>query len=452
MAFDTTGNVRVFVGTEDTLFVLEGNETWRDCSNANGYATAKNWSFEVFQHRVIATNGIDPPQHYALPGASNSRFEDVPGAPVARYVGSVRNFLVLANLATDPNAIHWSGFGNYATWEPNKRTQADFQDLSSEAGRIQAIVSGDLGLIFQDFSLTEMVYTGPPTIFELTERERERGTPAPRSVVWYGHRVYFYAHDGFYYYDFASRSSEPIGQDRVDAWFERMCPRNRLESVQGALDVRRGLVMWAFPEHEESALNDLILVYNWIVDRWSIIRIRTSYIAQSAGVGVTLEELDTEDEYRVAGTASIDVAGALSLDSDVWRGGALNFIGFNADHRAGTFTGAPLQARLTSRETVGQDNSLRYVNAVRPLVDPIDGQSLDPSSIRLDIGVRDETTERPRYIYSEQGGLPLNRIGEANPRARNRFQRYTVTINDGFEHAHGLLLQIKRQAGRKALV
>ena len=108
------------------------------------------------------------------------------GAPIARHVSSVRDFLILGNLTDDPTAIHWSGFGNYAIWGHDLSTQTDAQDLPAEAGRIQAMVPGTTGLIFQDFSMTEMEYVGPPVIFKLTEHERERGTPAPKSVVWYG--------------------------------------------------------------------------------------------------------------------------------------------------------------------------------------------------------------------------------------------------------------------------
>ena len=239
---------------------------------------------------------------------------------------------------------------------------------------MRALVSGTRGLVFQDFAMTEMEYVGPPVIFKLTEHERERGTAAPKSVVWYGSRVYYYSHDGFYYYDFLERKSEQIGQDRVDATFEALCPGNRVRDMLGAIDARRGLVFWAFSsitsENTNEANYDHIIVYNWVVDRWSLVRLNVSYLAQVVSGGVTLEDLDTESEYHdsATGRASLDVAGALSLDSDIWRSGALSFIGFDAAHKAGTFTGNVLPARLESRETAGRDNHLRYVQSVRPLL------------------------------------------------------------------------------------
>ena len=453
VALDTTGLASVFVATQNALFILTG-DGWRNVSRDAGYSISADWNFVNFKDQVIATNGIDPPQHFDLSNLIAGKFADIDGAPIAQYAAVVRDFLILGKLADDPNTIRWSGFGDYQTWTPSLKTQSGFQDLSSDAGRVQGLVSGTSGLILQDFSLSEILYQEPPITFRLMEHERDRGTPAPRSVIWYGRRVYYYSHDGFYFYDFATHASEQIGQDRVDAWFEKICPRNRLDRIQGAIDINNGLVFWAFPTSEGLPYNDHVLVYNWIVDRWSLLRVNVHYLTQMSLPGVTLEELDSEENYGGSSsmTGSIDTVGGITFDSDIWKRGALTFVGFMADeiegeesnnNKAAAFTNPQtLRARLVSRETIGKDNSFQYVNAIRPLIEE---EEEDSSTIGISIGYRDRTRANLQII----GPRPLNRIGEANIRSRHRFHRYIMETRTPFEHAHGLLLTKKPSAGRK---
>ena len=423
------GTVFNFAGDDTKLYRLDSNSTWTNVSQAGDYTGVTNWEFTKFGDRVIAVNINDVPQYYDV-GVS-SLFADLPGSPPnAKHIAVVRDFIVLGSIndgSTRPGVIEWSGFNNSEQWTASLATQQSQKELFGRGGEVQRIVPGEYGVIFQEHSIWRMDYVGPPIVFQLNEVERGRGTPAPNSVAWTGRQVFYYGHDGFYVFD--GVKSTPIGVNRVDRWFAAHADASTLASMRAAVDRQNRLVLWAYSSSGSSTQNDRILIYNWGANRWSWVEIDTQCVAEYGSSGLTLDDLDTV-------LADID-AESIPVDSDIYKGGSLNVLGFTTANQAGTFSGAALEGvvetgefKIPGRRTV--------VNAVRPLVE---GSN---TGCTVHVGTRNTTDAAVDW----GSATTLNAIGEARVRKNSRYQRYRITMTNGFDYAQGVEVD-GRQAGKR---
>jgi len=414
-ARDEVQTVQVLAGTSDALYQLSG-ATWSDVSKSGGYSSVTNWEFTRFGTSVIAVAAGNAPQVIDL-SAGSPQFADLAGSPPnASRVAIVRDHVVLGDLDTDQDTIQWSGLNNAEIWS-DIRYEADSQRLY-EGGKVQAVVSGPYGLVFQENAIRRMDYVGPPVIFSITPISRVRGTPAPNSVTAVGNQVYFYAQDGFFMTD--GRQMVPVGEERVNRWFVENASLDDLDTMYGAVDRQNRLVVWAFKSSPSVTGNDRLLLYNYSVNRWSYAKVDTRFIAEARSVGYTLDGLDTPLPNGID-------TDSISVDSDAYRGGALFLLAFAPDARA--FSGAPLTATLDTIEFDGGQDRRMYINDIRPL---IEGTELTTVSAAL--GGRETFTQTPVFSGFEEA----NRVGLCNVRSDNRYHRVRLQLTGGFKHAHGV--------------
>ena len=279
-------------------------------------------------------------------------------------------------------------------------------------------------MIFTEASIWRMDYSGPPTVWRFDEVERGRGTRSADSVAWYGTNVFYYDPSGFYVFN--GQGSTPIGDERVDKWFNRNLG-NPL-TIQGAVDRQNQLVMWGFKSTGAANYNDRILIFNFATNRWSWGEIETQYISEYQSQSLTLDQLDTPLP------GGID-ANSINMDSQAFAT-ALNVQAFNGSNQACTFEGTPLMATLETRE-VSFDEHGSMTRNIRPLV--------DGGVVTVQLGTRG--AQDVTATYSNQ--TSLNRIGEACIRKNARFQRVRLEITGGFDFAQGVEVRT-RQAGRRS--
>jgi hypothetical protein len=287
-----TGNVVFnFAGDSTKLYRLVGGITWTDVSGASAPFAATTWDFTKFGNRVIAVSKESVAQKWDL--ASSSVFSALAGTPPqARWVATVRDFVVLGDLSTlGPSFIQWSGYNNSDVWTPSLSTQSDYQELLGRGGRVQRIVPGEYGVVFCEHSIFRMDYAGPPVIFQIDEVKTKRGTPAPYSVVWADSKVFFFGWDGFYVFD--GQQTAPISSNRVSKWITSNTTADSIRSMRGAVDRRNGLIMWAFKTSASAAINNRIIIYNMLADKWSYAELDTEVIDEYVSSGFTLDDLDT---------------------------------------------------------------------------------------------------------------------------------------------------------------
>lgn len=419
---DSSANVVMHAGDATKLYRYASG-TWTDKSGATyTNATDDYWSFIKWGEYTIATNFADVIQIGPLDGGSN--FSDLGGSPPkARHIGIVRGFIVIGNLSTAVGRVQWSGQEQETSWGTNPATQADFQDLVGDGGRIQAVTSGDVGLILMERSIWTMEYIGPPLVFRFTEVETELGTPAPRSVVRYGASVYYLSQSGFQRYDIG-RGSVPIGDKKIDLWFLERVNKGDYYRITGAVDVANAKIVWSYPNGASGP--DELLIYDWKTSQWSYAVLDTELVFEGLSPGYTLEELD-------AINSSIDALPA-SLDSDLWKGGTLGLYGFDTAHKSGNFTGAALTARIETAEIASEDGSVMFCNGVRPLV--------QGSTATNTVYLASRNTLTSDHSYSS-GVVQNSTTGEHDLRENSRYFRFRVDIAGGFDHAMGVRASIK---------
>ncbi len=419
-ADDTVFN---FAGDAGKLYSLSG-ATYGNVSKAGNYTGVTNWEFERFGDRIVATSLATTPQYFDM--GTSSLFADLPGSPpVAARVGVIRGFLVLGDIENNPSRLVWSGHENTEVWTASRASQSDQRDLRGQGGRIQKILSGQYGVIFQENSIWVMTYAGPPTIFTLDEVEKGRGTPTGNSVCRVGNRIFYLSHDGFYSF---GEGSEPIGSEKVDRWF--FSQAGALDSVRGVVDRVNKLVLWGFQSTSGLAYNDLLVIFNWSTGRWTYGEVNTELLLDNSTTGYDLDTIDT------LLTNGIDID-SFPVDSPSYTGGRLQLTAFNSSHEASTFDGSALEACLETKE-MGESAHRTLVRRVRPLVEGAGAVTVRP-------GTRNSIDENVSYgaIVSP------NSIGEATMRSKARYHRFQVNVSDGFDHAIGVDVSRSRVAGRK---
>lgn len=276
----------IFAGTDTKLYVQYGiaSLSLSDVSRGGAYSlntAASNydekWDFVQWGTKVLACGstaaGGFPIQTYTL-GAGGA-FADISGAPAARTIGVVRDFVVVGNTydATDglrTTRIRWCGFGDETSWAVSAATQADFQDLSDGSGQIRQIIGGDTGFVFCERAIYALDYAGPPVTFRIRKITDAFGIIRQGLAIEYGGVVYFLSQAGFKAVtpDGAIRD---IGDQKVDKTALQSATV-ALDSQSVAVDHLRGLIFFYTG-------GSLVFVYSPSLNKWATYDFSLSSIA-----------------------------------------------------------------------------------------------------------------------------------------------------------------------------
>jgi hypothetical protein len=430
---DKDGGIESYAGDATKLYRL-ASAAWADKSGATYTTGASNfWRFVKYGERVIATNFNDAIQTKAFGAGTN--FAALTGSPPkARAIGVCKSFIVLGDIDDGthfPSKVAWSGQNLETSWGSNPATQADSQLLAGDGGKIMAITSGsDLSLVFQERSVWVMEYQGPPVVFSFHEIGPGLGTPAPRSVVRYGPNTYFLSNDGFYMHTLGGGFT-PIGDKKVDLWLLERISKTNFHRMVGAVDVLSGKILWSYPTADSDP--DEIIIYDYKTGQWSYACVDLQMIYEGRAEGY---DMDTAAPGALgmdqASGLNLDAMGLASLDSDIWKGGALGLYGFGTDNKSGTFAGMPLTATVETIEMARDDSQIIRCNNMRPLVQGASAVNT------MSIGTRN--TLNSDYTFNT--GVTANAIGEHNTRAAARYMRFRNEISGGFERAVGVRINV----------
>lgn len=361
VVFEADGTVHSFAGTNADLCKLQANSTWADVSRLVGgaYSTGsgERWRFETFGDLVLATTISEPLQKFAL--SSSTNFEALGGSPPrARYIGVVRDFVLLGGIQNAENRVQWSAINNAEGWTPGTDS-SDYQDFPS-GGPVRGVVGGEVAYVFQASKVTRMTFVpGSAEIFQFDEVEGGRGLAAPHSLVRIGGDAYYMAQDGFYRFSLAGGGSTPIGVGKWSRWFAADRRPGTEQLVIGGVDPARQVIMWAYvPVTSSGSTPTRVLIYDWAMDEATVADITVLAMSQWLTQGVTLDDLGafgTLDELP------------FSLDSPVWRGG-VGLLGiFGSDNKLSYLAGSPMAAQFVTSD--GQSEGRVFLKGIRPSVD-----------------------------------------------------------------------------------
>ena len=397
----------LFAGGTSALYkYTSGTGALTDVSKVGGYA-GERWEFVQYGDALLATNNDDKIQAWYVD--TSTAFADVAAtAPVCKYITVIRDFVVAANLAGEPNKVQWCDINDETNWTSGGASQSDFQ-IISDGGNIRGITGGEFGIILMERGIVRMSYIGSPYFFQFDTISRGLGCISGSSVAQYGSNTFFISDDGFYSCDGTNLTG--IGTEKVDRYLFSTLDLGNIDSISTAVDPIRNIVLWNYPNVSGGRS---IIMYNWQLKKWSKADTDVDYLSSVATSGMTLEDLD-------AIGALDDIT--TSLDSRLYIGGKFLFAGVRGE-KIVTFTGARTTATFTIGDIEQGYNSVAQL--ARPMIQ--DGSATVASSARKNLA--DTVTYNSAVAASSEGRCPLRSAG--------RFHRFIVTPTGNWTNAVGV--------------
>jgi len=293
---------------------------------------------------------------------------------------------------------------------------SDFQD-NPDCGALMGLVGGSYGTALFETTIKRITFAGPPIQWQFDTILSSHGCMAEGSVTGHLNFVWYLSNAGFMQFD--GNSVTPIGAEQVDRYFFNSVNMANLSSMRVAVDPRTHTVMWVYSSGAQGTANDLAIIYNYVLQKWSHGEVPAAALGSMAQPGYTLDELDII-------TTHLDALPA-SLDSRVWAGGAGLFLGaMGYDGRLHTFVGPPNTAIIETRQLPLSPGSQRsMLVAIYPVIEG------DQTAIRAQIYSKgrsqNEWREGPILTENPAGGIATRREG--------RYHRIRVLIDGYWTHA-----------------
>lgn len=412
-----------------------------DASRPGGYHCQGQlrWQFSRFNNAVFAANPADPLQYALMDSQAN--FSDVVdgdhSVPRAAALGVVGLHLVVGNYydtlsGSVPDGIRWSALGNPLSW-PTPGTdlatsvQADAQPLTVDGGVVQAIVSGEVGGVFQEKAISRMDYRGGDLIYEIHRVEAGRGLLVPDlAVPFTRNQVLYLAEDGWYIWDYTG--SRPIGVGVINQTFLADIQSQYFDRVSWAIHPDLPVVLIAYSGQGSTGNPNKLLAYNWAINQFSHPEVDLELVCQVIRPTLSMDSTPSDSMDAIQ----------TSLDDRTASLGAMMIGGYTTAHELAAFTGPALVGELETGDVECVQGSRSLVNGVRPLV------AGGPATVQVaDTSKRDKN--RPARYRAEHG---QEVDGVCPARVDARYHRFRVWLRDGFTEAQGIDVDAVPSGGR----
>ncbi|MEI3803162.1 hypothetical protein V6R85_01460 [Agrobacterium sp. CCNWLW32] len=406
------GSIRFFAGTPTKLFLLNNTDlTWTNVSKA---ATVYNasvdvpWHMKAFGNFIIAVNQNDDPQVYQI--GTDVLFRNLGGSPPrAGRIAIWGDFVALLDLTSNQNRVQWSGLNNCEFWTPGSNN-SDYQDFP-DGGRVTGSSDVTNPIVLLESAIQRATFVpGSAEIFTFQKVQEMRGAKSPLSVATRGSFVFF-ADAGGFFQCAADGSVSPIGFEKVDRTVFGKISVYGTSKIMGAIDPFYSRVYWAVDTNDDNRYEEMY-VYDWQLQKWTMISINVMGIFPFATSGYTLDGLDSV-------SSSLDAL-PFSLDSKVWDGGAPVLGSFTSDWKIGAFSGTNLEATITTQEMGDTAGQVTRAVESAPVVDTI--------NTFVSIGVRMRRSDNVVWLPEQ---IPSTNTGVVKKRARARFMRFKTRIPAG---------------------
>lgn len=422
---DSSNGTHVFAGTSTKLYKLNATtRAWDDVTRTVGgnYSVTDLdcWSFAQFGNNVIACANGNAPQLYTL--GSSTDFAALGGSPPqARGVAVVGDFLVLYGLTSNPSRIQWSGLNDITQWTPGTAS-SDYQDFP-DGGYVRGVGGGEFGIVFQENALRRMIFNpASDAIFNFSRIAEDHGLFMPYSLVKTRGAMFFFAPDGFYRVDGTGQMAS-IGANKVNADtvlnFDNTNPRNMV----GAADPANHRVIWAYKSYDQGnpAILDRLLIYDWSLDRWSLVKKDVEFLSTALALTATLEGLDA--------VGNLDAL-TIPLDNYISTS-TFRLAAAGTDHKLAFFEGSTLEAILETPEGQMGEGVRLSVQQAAPMS--------DTTSAYVSVSMRERLGDAA--VYSNE--TAINFRGYAPQRMSGRFNTGRVRIPAGADwtYARGVDVQ-----------
>lgn len=402
------GTWEAYALTATGIYQLQADFSWTLIQGGFAVPAGFDWSALHFGSKFLFTNMADGLQSYDVQAGGAVSYIAAAGDP--EYVFTCANFVVALNCLDNlgnrnSRLIKTSGFNDQTNWTTDG---ADYQALADGEKLVAGFdLKNNTALILQRRALTLMTFgnaTGGAQ-FSLTKVADGKGSVGARSCVSFDGRVFYADTDDFYMYTgdnvltaqgTATHGIVSIGANEIAQWFLGMVDQGRYDEIQGAVDPLHKIVLWRYKRSIDSSdiVSEVMIGFEWQIQRWFTVSEETSYLARLATVGVS---------YNVA-TGTYD-SQTLTYDDRFWAGNAPLFGALDATYKFGAFTGPSLEAHLTGN----------LAN------NPVSGKMLWGTQITdalvpsLEVGVKDKLSDAIFWtdaaVPAESGRTPLEARG-----------------------------------------
>lgn len=338
----SSGTYRIIACTQTGVYELNtADYSWTDITGPSGPYTGpsfpETWTLTRFGEQLIIHNYNDPAQVYDV--EAGGAVSDLAGAPPqAKYSWVSGDFLVFGylNQSYGQKTVQWSEVNNIESWRIGKNG-CDYQTLP-EGDEIMGGFAEQGGFTVIQRAGMQFFPFAPASGFTFTRTvvNPKQGSVAPRSIVSIGPGAFFYlSEDGF----FGGVNREPIGAERVDAWFLEQIDQTNLQDVQGVADPFEKIVWWRY---QTSSGDSRLLGYDWQLNRWCASNLNVGEMVAMATPSLTWDGLD-------ALYASISEVSE-PFDSRLFSGGRPTFATFSPNNKLAYFSGANLEATFDTNQ------------------------------------------------------------------------------------------------------
>lgn len=407
---DGTWKVFAFTGTD--VYELQSDYTWTDLGTTISVTAGDDVSAIHFGDYLLFTNTTDGLVSYNV--ETPAGFTSVSAAGAPRFVFTCANMVFgldcLDNVGDrDNRLIRNSDFNSFTNWTTGA---ADYQPLEDGGALIAGFDLKDgAALILQERAIRLLQFgnAGGGALYALRKVADGLGSVGAKSCVGYDGAVYWLATDGFRKFSLGG-GIQTIGAGKVDDWFFNAVDQSALSGVQGEVDPYTKMIWWRYKAQGAASdtVYDQMIGYSWQWDRWVTNSVSTTYLANIATPGVTLDSMDS---YGVLD--DIDIP----LDSRAFQGGQPLFGALNSALKFGTFSGSNQEAVLTTSTAISP------TTALIAWATPVD----DASSGTLELGVKDEPADS---IVWKTGAAKVS-SGRAPLRGRGKLLAFRRTVSAG---------------------
>lgn len=417
------GTWKVFGFTETDIEELQSDYSWLSLGGTFNCTAGDDWVGIHFGDYLLATNTTDGLQAYNV--QTPAGFTAVADAGDPRFIFPCANMIFgLDCLDGDGNRdnrlIRNSDFNSFTEWTDGA---ADYQPLEDGGALLAGFDLKDgAAFILQDQAcrLLQFGNAGGGALYSLRKVADGLGAVGSKCCVGYDGAVYWLATDGFRRFTLG-RGIETIGAGRIDEWFFNRVDQGALNLVQGQIDPFGKMVWWRYKR--QGGLSDVsfddMIGYSWQWDCWVTNSVSTTYLANIATPGITLDQMDS---FGVLD--DIDIP----LDSRQFQGGQPLFGALNADAKFGIFSGANQAATITT------STSNSPVSGLISWATPID----DAPAGTLELGVKDQPSDAITWKTGtakvSSGRVPLRGRGKNLAFRRNFLAGASWTYARGIDH------------------
>lgn len=432
---DNTGVVTLFAGDASKLYKYNSaNNNLVDSSKSGGYALggSDRWRFVQFGDKVLVAGGTgEELQKYQL--GVDSAFSDLSAsAPKADFIAVVRDQVWTASIDEGSGKIpfrtRWSGINDETSWTVGT-DQSDFQDIfGGDSGAITGLVGGEFATILMERGIAIAQYVGTPLIYQIDLVETSRGCKYKNSVTNIGKTTFFISDDGFFSFD--GRASNPIGSEKVNRWWMNDVDNSKTDKMSAAVDPINQIVCWSYVSNDSTdGEPDKIIIYNYVLGRWSIAHVQAELIAPFFTTGLSMEGLDN---------VNIDMDSITGLLDVIYKGGSFLF-GGALNSKIQAFSGSILNATIETAEFSLTKDRHTVVTRTVPAFE-ISGTG----SVTVSIGSRDRQDDP--VVYSTASALTDE--GFCEHRVQARFHRFKMELSDNWQKAFAIDVE-GRPLGRR---